>query len=268
MDHITFYEKPDIKTKYMVLAFAGWPDSGEAATGAVKYLLSELPSRKCAEIDPEEFYDFIHIRPRTELTSEAQRRIVWPANEVFCWANEEASEGMLFFVGIEPSLRWRAFANTLMGVAEKNDVHTAIYLGSLLDTVPHTRDVQVSGSATSPKINNALRGTGVRSSDYQGPTGIGSAVMEACNNKGIDYVSLWGHVPHYLQATPNYKVSYALLSQLNQLLELSIDLKELRSKAQCFEADMNVVVGKDPLVRAYVRKLEERYDEAMMLAQG
>ena len=261
MDYMTFYEKPAVKTKYIVLAFAGWPDAGEAATGVVKYLLSKLPSKKCAEIDPEEFYDFIHVRPRTELTPEGQRRIVWPANEMFCWANEDASEGMLLFVGIEPSLRWRAFANTLMGVAEENDVHTAIYLGSLLDAVPHTRDVQVSGSATAPKINNTLRETGVHSSNYQGPTGISSAVLEACKKRGIEYVSLWGHAPHYLQATPNYKVSYALLSQLNRLLELPIDLEELRSKAQAFEAEVNLAVGKDPQVGAYVRKLEERYDE-------
>src|SRR4051812_28872569 len=47
-----------------LLGFGGWIDAGFAATGAVRYLVDHLPTRRIAELDPEPFYSFTDTRPR------------------------------------------------------------------------------------------------------------------------------------------------------------------------------------------------------------
>jgi len=36
MSYLNITEKPDVKLKYLIMAFAGWADAGEAATNTVK----------------------------------------------------------------------------------------------------------------------------------------------------------------------------------------------------------------------------------------
>ena len=53
MDGLIVHETPKTKLTTMVVAFAGWPDAAEAATRAIRYMVRKLPSKKIAEIDPE-----------------------------------------------------------------------------------------------------------------------------------------------------------------------------------------------------------------------
>jgi proteasome assembly chaperone (PAC2) family protein len=112
-----------------------------------------------------------------------------------------------------------------------------------------------------------LDASGVHLSNYQGPTGISSVVLEACENQGLDYLTLWGHTPHYLQAAPNYRVGYTLVRKLAALLDLSLDLNELQTAADTFDRQVAIAVTKDDQLSAYVEKLENQYDEAASNAE-
>ena len=58
MDEITFHREPPSNLPTMVTAFGGWIDAGEAATGAMRFLVRQLAAEPLAEIDPEDFVDF------------------------------------------------------------------------------------------------------------------------------------------------------------------------------------------------------------------
>jgi proteasome assembly chaperone (PAC2) family protein len=262
-NYITVHEKPGAKLEYMISAFGGWPDAAEGATTAVKYLQRKVQARKFAEIDPEEFYDFTQVRPYSSRTRDGRRRVRWPANEFYYQTPDHSSKGMMFFLGVEPNLRWRTFASTIADLAEQCGVKTVIHIGALLDAVPHTRDVRLTGSSTHSGLQRVLDAASVHSSNYQGPTGISTAVMEACTQRGMGYVSLWGHTSHYLQAAPNYRVSYTLAQTLTRLLDLPLDLEELGTAAATFDQEVVEAIAKDEQLTSYVRKLEDRYDESV-----
>ena len=59
----------------MVTAFGGWIDAGEAATGAMRYLVRQLAAVPLAAIDPDDFFDFTQVRPVVRLTAEGERII-------------------------------------------------------------------------------------------------------------------------------------------------------------------------------------------------
>jgi proteasome assembly chaperone (PAC2) family protein len=263
MEHLIIHETPDKKLKHMVVVFSGWADAAEGATSAIKFLQRKLKSKKFAEIDPEEFYDFSQTRPYTSRTRDGKRRIHWPANEFSYLTDPRADSGVMVFVGVEPNLKWRTFAKTVATVAKDHGVESVVHIGALLDAVPHTRPVKLSGTASESSLSEFLEGQGIRSSNYQGPTGISSAVMAACVEEGLEYTSIWGHTSHYLQAAPNHRVGSTLLEILLKLLNLPLDLAELKSAAGVFNAEVEKAVAKDDQIASYVTKLEGQYDEAV-----
>lgn len=269
MNHLIIHLKPETRFDHLIVAFAGWPDAGESATSTVRYMVRQLGAVKFAEIDPEEFYDFTQERPRSYRTQDGRRRVRWPANEFYAWraprsAPTNSAKGALFFVGVEPNLKWRTFSETIANLALDMGVKTVVHLGALLDAVPHTRQVKLTGSSTQAVLQEALQSSNIGTSNYQGPTGISTAVMDTCTRKGMSYASLWGHTSHYLQAAPNYRVCYTLAEHISRILKLPVNLEELRSAAEHFDGEVVQAIEKDEQLASYVQKLEDRYDDSVV----
>lgn len=263
MSHLIVHETPTVAHEYMIIAFAGWADAAEAATTAIKYMTRKLKAKKFAELDPEEFYDFSQTRPYTSRTKDGRRRVHWPANEFFSWAPKDSDKGTLFYLGVEPNLRWRTFSQEITGLAKEHGVKTVIHLGALLDAVPHTREVRLTGSSSRPELQSYLSDSGVNSSNYQGPTGISSVLLESFAAAGIEYASLWGHTSHYLQAAPNYRVAHTLLNRFQGIMELPVDIGELLAAADTFDREVAKAIERDEQLGAYVTKLEGQYDDSV-----
>ena len=263
MDFLSVDHQPERKLSTLLIAFSGWADAAEGATSAMKFLKRKLNASKFAEFDPEEFYDFTQTRPTTTRTRDGKRHIHWPANEFYHLENQDSGDGIMVFTGVEPNLRWRSYSQGVATLATEHGVETVVHVGALLDAVPHTRPVKLSGTATRPDLSEFLEGREIRSSNYQGPTGISSSVMDACVRQGLGYSSIWGHTPHYLQAAPNYRVAYSLLQTLTRLLHLPLDLEELRGAAAKFDDEVAKAVEADEQIGSYVSKLEGQYDESV-----
>ena len=71
MELVHWVDRPDLRRPLFVIAFEGWNDAGDAATQAVDYFAQEWRARRCATIDPEEFYDFTVTRPTVRPTAAA-----------------------------------------------------------------------------------------------------------------------------------------------------------------------------------------------------
>jgi len=267
MTHLVVHETPTVDHEYMIIAFAGWADAADAATTAIKYLTRKLKARKIAELDPEEFYDFSLTRPHTTRSKDGRRKIHWPVNDFFSWTPENSDKGTLFYLGVEPNLRWRTFSDEITGLAKQHGVKTVVHLGALLDAVPHTREVRLTGSSTRPALQRYYTDSGVNASTYQGPTGISSVLLESFANAGFEYASLWGHTSHYLQAAPNYRVAHTLLKHFQGILDLPVDIGELQAAAETFDREVAKAIERDEQLGAYVTKLEGQYDESVAASE-
>jgi hypothetical protein len=98
----------------------------------------------------------------------------------------------------------------------------------------------------------------MESSPYEGPTGMLGVLQDAFRRVHIPSASFWAAAPHYLAATPNIKVTAALLTYLNTYLSLGLDLSGIQSDAVHFEEQITALVARDPEASAYVRRLEEQ----------
>jgi hypothetical protein len=58
MDEVTFHREPPSNIPTLVTVLSGWIDAGEAATGAMRFLVRQLAAAPLAAIDLEDFVDF------------------------------------------------------------------------------------------------------------------------------------------------------------------------------------------------------------------
>jgi proteasome assembly chaperone (PAC2) family protein len=255
---VTEHASVELRDPVLVAAFKGWNDAGDAASFAAVHLGRMWGAEKVASIDPEEFYDFQAVRPQVELVDGVSRHIVWPANEFWAARLEGKARDVLFLVGTEPNTHWRTFTKVIEHVTRRYSVSLAITLGALLADVPHSRPVQITGTAGNARL---VRELGLQRSRYEGPTGIVGVLHDMFATAGIDSASLWAAVPHYLAVTPNPKAALALVERATSLVGARADVSELRRATSKYEEQVAKVVAEDEDVQAYVRLLEERTDE-------
>jgi proteasome assembly chaperone (PAC2) family protein len=255
---------PVLRSPVMVIAFAGWNDAGEAASGAASHLLGcwtdpefDVVPELIAEVDPEEFYDFQVNRPTVYVDDSSIRNLTWPGTQVFALATPSLDHDFIVVRGVEPSMKWKTFASDLLDLADDCEVDLVITLGSMLADTPHTRPITVSGSGAHPDIAKRL---GVEISKYEGPTGILGVIQDACIRRGIDAMSLWAAIPHYASNSPSPKASLALVNALEDFLEVSIPQGELPDDALEWEEEVTELAKEDTDVAEYVKALEESKD--------
>lgn len=241
----------------MVAAFEGWNDAGDAASGAVRYLLDRHGGELIAEIDAEEFFDFTTTRPQVELDDEGHRRISWPTTEIHV-AHLPGGTDVVLLIGTEPQLRWRTFSEQITGLARQLGCRLVVLLGALVAEVPHSRPVPVVGSVSDPELEASL---GLSPSAYEGPTGITGVLSAACREADLPSASLWAAVPTYVPTAPSPKAALALLERTTGLLGLWVPTTELEIAAAAYERQVTELVEEDEETSAYVTSLEERHDD-------
>ncbi len=260
MEHLRINAIPALRDPVLVLAFAGWNDAGQAATGAARFLVNTWSAERSGDIDPEEFYNFSEQRPTIRVIDGLLREIDWPANECYVHRDQRLARDFVVLVGVEPHLRWRLFADVVIDLVSRCGITLALTLGGLLADVPHTRTVRVTGATTDDSLQERFTGLTVSGSRYEGPTGILGVLGDRFRRLGLPTASLWANVPHYINASANPKATVALLERIQALFDLDFSLDELRAAAGRFEEEVSEAVASDADAQAYVRQLEEQAD--------
>jgi proteasome assembly chaperone (PAC2) family protein len=256
-DGLVWDEHPGtLRRPVLVAGFEGWNDAADAASAAAQWVSQHGgPATRLASVDPEEHFDFQARRPNVELVDGVTRSVRWPEN-VFSTVQFEGRD-LVVLRGIEPSYRWKSFCNAVLTVVRETGCEMVVTFGALLADVPHTRKVRITGTATDAEL---IRRLDLAQSRYEGPTGIVGVLHDACHTAGVPSVSLWAPVPHYIAAPPNPPATLGLLERFGSLLGLEFELSRLEDSVGSWRRRVDEVAGDDDDVRAYVRKLEERYD--------
>ena len=263
MEYIQYHGQPELRNPLLVAALAGFNDAADAATTAIKFLIDRWKPTKIAEIDIEDFFVFTETRPTIRYVDGIQRTIIWPSSQFFAYQAPDLSHDIILYLGAEPQLKWKTFSKTFLEVSKHFKVSELVLLGALLADIPHSIAVPMSGTASNTDLKERLREMDIHSSRYEGPTGMIGVLQDAFRRAAIPAASLWAAAPHYLAATPNIKVTSALLTYLNTFMSFGLDLSDIQSDAIRFEEQITSLVARDPEASAYVRRLEEQITGAM-----
>src|SRR3712207_8456362 len=85
----------------VVVAFEGWNDAGDAATGALEHLELIWDATPLAALDPEDYYDFQVNRPTVSLIGGVSRRVEWPTTRLSVARPPGAGRDIVLIRGID-----------------------------------------------------------------------------------------------------------------------------------------------------------------------
>ena len=258
LDHVRWIGHPVLERPIVLVAFEGWSDAGDAASSAVRFIGEQHDAEVFATIDPEVFFDFSSTRPWVQFDDELQRQIVWPETTVSWCAIGDDATPLVTIVGSEPQLRWRTFAEQIVGIARLYEARLVLTFGALLAEVPHTRPVSVFGTADDRELIDQL---GLLPSRYEGPTGMTGVLQSWCRQAGLSSAALWAAVPTYVPSAPSPKAALALVDRASQLLAIPIETTELEIASASYERQVSELVSDDDETTDYVEQLERRFDD-------
>lgn len=255
------HQIPELRNPVAILAFNGWSDAGEAATGAITHLLNISGNQETliAEMISEDFYDYQQIRPMVFVNNSQIRQLKWPNTNIYAIKTPNFDFDLVVVMGPEPSFKWQTFTNQLLDLFEDLEVDLVVNLGALLADAPHTRPIPVTGTSSNPELASKI---GFEVSRYEGPTGILGVVQDLCQKRDIDACSIWAALPHYASGSPSPKATLALIEELSDFFEVTLPVGDLPEAAKAWEIAVTQLAEEDTEISDYVKQLELDLDES------
>jgi hypothetical protein len=246
------------KGRLLVVAFEGWNDAGEAASGAVKSLRDQLEVVPLLALEPEDYFDYQFNRPLIGFDDEGKRQLVWPSITLSGPLDADAApDSVYLLLGTEPSRGWKTFAGEILDAVEANGISGIVFLGAMLADVPHTRPISVFTSSENPEVREHFT---IERSTYEGPVGILSVLADAAETAGIPTVSIWASVPHYVHNAPSPKATLALIDKLEEIIDVVISRGALIDEAAAWESGIDALASDDDDMSSYIEQLEQARD--------
>lgn len=238
----------------VIIAFSGWNDAGGAASDSAAHVLEKYERIQLACIDDEHYFDYQATRPTLQRSLDGPF-IEWPGITLTLVRHPERD--LLMVVGPEPSLLWRSFATELIDHVKQLEPKLVVLLGAMLSDTPHSRPLPVSMYTFDTALRELLD---LEPSTYEGPTGITGVLNQMLIAQGLPTASMWVAIPHYVANPPSPKGQQALLTQLEQVLGLSLEYDDLPDEAEKWSAAVDELSSEDPDVAEYIEQLEEAKD--------
>ena len=287
MDELEIRYRPALASPAMIMGLTGWMDGGSVSTGTVGYLIDRLGATDFAQISPLDFYILNFpvaavplsiqasegkavltavspmemaavFRPHTRIEDGVIQELTFPRNRFFC------AEGanVVLFLGEEPHIRWGAYSECLLRLAEELRITEVYFIGSVAGMLPHTREPRLRASVAADHLKGRLEGLDVGYSRYKGPASLITFLCHHSLERGIGLRSLVVEVPHYpfVEMSAYPRSILKTTSALNDLLSLGLDLADLRRAAEAVEGKLNSLAEENETFRELVAKLEEAYD--------
>ncbi len=239
----------------LIVAFEGWNDAGEAASGAARTLREQLGLVPLVELEPEDYVDYQFNRPTVAIDENGDRVLNWPGVTLF--GPPDGGHGIHVLVGTEPSRGWKTFAQEIVDALLAADITGVVFLGSMLADVPHTRPISIYVSSENAPLREEFE---LERSSYEGPVGILSVLGVAAESAGIPTLSIWASVPHYVHNAPSPKATLALIERLEDFVPVTVARGSLVEDSAAWESGIDALASDDDDMAAYIEQLEQARD--------
>ncbi|MCC7168698.1 MAG: PAC2 family protein, partial [Rhodospirillales bacterium] len=214
-----------------------------------------------AEIDPDSYFDFTALRPTVRLDEAGERVLDWPDAKFAVARPEGVERDIVLFLGAEPHLRWRSYAEAFASVAEALGVEQTVIVNAYPGGAAHTRPIPMHlvGADDLAAEQFALPS---RSPRYQGPAAFAMSLAIEERAHGRGGFSLTAISPFYVPGDANPYAVRALVSALDRAIGSRTDLRQVDTHVA--EADLALVdaFAEQPDLRQLVAGLEQQHDDA------
>ncbi|MEM0440411.1 MAG: PAC2 family protein [Candidatus Caldarchaeum sp.] len=258
LSRLKLSDRPGLQRPLTVLGFGGWADAGNVSTLSLAYLKEAEDAVRLGFIDVGDLIDHTNHRPFVTIEGGFIKELEMPSFEIYYTAKRTPE--LILVKGYELSFGWSEFTNALFELMNSFGSKTIVTIGGLVDNTPHTKPVRLSFLTSSQRLYAKCMAHGLRPSNYSGPASMHSYIIKNSGMRGYEALSIWGHVPSYLNI-PNPRVVLAVLEKLSTIIEAPLNLNRLYVESAIFESRVNSLVEGDERLKEIIKQLEKEYEE-------
>lgn len=246
---------PVLDSPVLVVLLDGWVDAGRTLDRLAQVLIGPA-SVLVASFDADALVDHRNRRPMMHIDDGVNSGIDWPCIELVAVRDLDGRD-VVVLRGPEPDRGWRAFSESVVGLARELAVRMVVSLGAYPAATAHTRPVTLSGIGTTPAL---VQRVGYLEGKLDVPAGIHGAIERTCAAQGVPAVGLWAPVPHYVATEAFPAATVALLDGLERIADRRFATTALRHEAMSVSARLDAVIRADGERSALVANLETHID--------
>ena len=250
---------PPLQDPHCIAILKPWINVGNVGKIVLKRLGKAYGAEQIGQLDrPGKFYDFTRYRPEIRIKGDV--RSVRVPNTKISFARHPGSNDIVLLELLEPHAFAEDFNDSVIELLKVLNVTRYLQLGGMYDSVPHSRQLPVTGSArgwgTPPELDDVK----LSSSRYQGPTSMTSQISDRIRtDMHLETLSLMVHLPLYLKLDDDYAGSARILKILAKLYGFSPLLPEIDLGEKQYD-QVTPAMKDNPALRDMVERFEREND--------
>lgn len=221
---IRVYKRPRLTNPCLI---AAWPGIANVALAAVGYLHMSLGAQEFAEVDPMPFFDLDGALIEDNLIQGPR----FPESKFYYWKDKQRRRDLVILEGEEqPSFHGYDMANNVLDFAQRLGVKRVYTLAAAL-VQQFTEEPRVWAAASEVSVLRELRSHGlVLKGDFY-VAGMNGLLLAVARQRNMEGICLLGETPRFPAEVGNPFTSLAILESLAKVLDIDLDLSELRESA-------------------------------------
>lgn len=254
---------------HCIVMLRPWINVGNVGNTVINRIACIKQAKRIGQLArPSKFYDFTRYRPRISLV-DGERRFTIPNTEILAAPSEDGRDILLLKL-LEPHAWAEDFNESVLELLSTLDVERYVLVGSMYDSVPHSRPLKVTGSARGWEPPQELFATvRLAASSYQGPTSMVSQITERVRRElDMQTLSMIVHLPLYLKLDDDYAGAARILSALATIYGTPVDQIPEIGMGKTQYGQIRHALSDNNRLKELVAKLEREYDSDADTRQG
>lgn len=249
---------PEIDASYAFATLLPWIDVNSVGSLVLKELEERFNATEVARLSrPGIFFDFTRYRPTIHIEDGIRDMIV--PNTTIHHAKMDRGHDLVLIRMLEPHMNSELYIDSVLQVLKALNVEKYILLGSMYDTVPHTKPLIVSGYSMGDRAGDDMKKTGALPITYRGNSTIVNMITKHAAESGIDVSVFIVSIPQYVMLDEDYIGKARLMEVLNILYNIPVDRKDFE-KAIEQKIIIDERVEKTPEFSMLLPQLENLYE--------
>jgi len=257
---------PEPHEPFVFAVLRPWIDVNNVGSMVLDELETRFKANPLGKLSkPGDFYDFTRYRPIIHLEDGIQNLSI--PNTTIHYARREGQNDIMLLRLLEPHSHAETYVSSVVKILKTFKVKKYILLGSMYDTVPHTKPLLVSGYGMGKQAIEDVKSIGALPITYHGPSTIVNLITKKAAQSGIDASVFIVSLPQYVVLEEDYMGKVRLMEILNTLYNIPIAQEDYDRVLE--QRNMiNQRVEKTPEVKILLPQIESVYDMRISAAGG
>ena len=249
---------PPLRSPHAVVMLRPWINVGNVGAIVLGRLKNRFEGVEIGRLSmPGRFYDFTRYRPEMKM-ADGERQVTVP-NTVVLGARRAEPPDLALIHLLEPHANSEEYNEAVLELLGTLEVSAYVTVGSMYDSVPHSRPLIVSGSTRGWESPPDLGGIRLARSNYEGPTSMTGQISQMAFARGIPTLNLMVRLPLYLQLDNDFAGGSRMIEALSPMYGLGDPTPERELGQQQYD-QITPAVQKNSELAEVVHRLEQEYD--------